>query len=229
MPIGRFPTAWDVSLRTILQNKIANTIRQTLQKIAVRKEDIVFIATKFLKFYREILRTSGPIQNLSIPSSFFPGPLQGYNVMEAKTRPLWGMIGIPVGQVDLQFSLIEKIRLGNYAKLSITRTGAGGIQGAGFLEFDFAAFRHDSDAIYHDGTRAVSWVELVEYGFNVPGYLYLPRRGIAASRSGHGIMAASQRYNFAFGATHVFEEAFEQAKAMLMPQERMILAIRFRE
>jgi hypothetical protein len=229
VPQGTFPQNWDIALKAVLQEKIARVIRKKIPETRIRKEDILLVAARFLKLYRENLRASDTIQNLSVPSSYYPGPLEGYNVVEARMKPLWGMIGIPAANVGMQFRLIEKIKLGKYARLTAIRTGGGAKQGGGILEFDFSAFRQDDDATYHDGTTTISWVELVEYGFNVPGYLYLPNRGIPQSRSGHGIMRASQKYNFAFGATHIFEGVFNATKRLLTPRERLILAINFRE
>jgi hypothetical protein len=228
MPEATYPSAWDIQLKAVLQQKIASVVRKKVPEVRIRKEDVLLLAERFLRLYRENLKKSDPIMNLSVPSIAHPGPLRGYSAAEAKTKPLLGAIGIPKGRAGLQYGLIEKIRIGQYARLTSIRTG-GRAQGGGILEFDFGAFQQDDLARYHDGKRAISWVYLIEYGFDVPGHLYLPGRHHPSSRSGFGIMRKSTRYDFGFGATHVFEDVFNFTKNMLTPRERLLLAINFQE
>ena len=166
--------------------------------------------------------------NLSIPSTYYPGPLEGYPTLaEALGRPLLGAIGIPRASQGNQHVLIELIKLGIYADISFYATAQGGTKG--HLKFNFKEFGDDNLAKYNDGRTTVSWVRLIEYGFDVPGYLYLPSASRNLGRSGYGIMQESSRYNFSFAPTHIFQDIFHITKLMLTPEERLLLAIEFVE
>ena len=228
MPIATFPQNWDIQLAAVLQKRIGEATRQKLKKVAapVDKVRLLLIAEKFLKLYRENLTVSSVYGNLNIPSIFYPGPLGGYpSVTEATSKPLLGAIGIPRGAQGAQYALTEKIKLGIYAQLQIKTKSDGST--VGILTFDFRAFGEDEMAKYHDGSRTVSWVQLIEYGFDTSGYVYVPK--IGAGRSDFGIMQRSRRYDFTFAATHLFEDTFRLTRRLLTPAEQAVLGTIFLE
>lgn len=228
MPIATFPQKWDIQLIALLQEKIGQVARKKAAKVVVPvdKVRLVFIADKFLRLYRSNLRASSVFVNLNIPSVFYPGPIGGYrSYTEATNKPLFGAIGIPSSMHGAQYALTEKIQLGIYAQLQ-TKTGRGKSQ-VGVLTFNFREFSEDTLAKYHDGTNIVSWVRLVEYGFDVGGYAYVPKIGVG--RSGYGVMRPSKRYDFKFAATHLFEDTFRLTKRMMTPEEQLLLITNFLE
>jgi hypothetical protein len=226
MPIAIFPQVFELQLRAVLQRKIGEATRKEQKKITVDKARLLFIATKFLKLYRENLTTSSVYTNLNIPSVYYPGPLGGYpSVTEAMDKPLLGAIGLPGGMQGIQYALTEKIKLGQYAKIQIKADKEGSQRG--FLTFDFRKFSEDQMARYHDGSSTVSWVRLIEYGFDVNGHVYVPK--IGAGRSDFGIMQPSKRFDFTFAATHLFEDTFRLTKEMLTSEERSLLLATFLE
>jgi hypothetical protein len=228
MPIATFPHNWDIEFKAVLQKRIGEAVRNKVAKVAapVDKVRILAIAEKFLRLYRENLQQSTLYTNLNIPSIFYPGPLGGYpNVTEATSKPLLGAIGLPPSLRGAQYALTEKIKLGIYAQLNI-RTRQDGSQ-LGVLNFDFRAFSNDQLAKYNDGSKNISWVNLIEYGFDTSGYVYVPKVGVG--RSGYGVMQKSKRFDFQFAATHLFEDTFRLTKRMLSPEEQLTLLAIFLE
>jgi len=222
MPKATYPQQWDLQFVAVLQKKIGAAVRQRIGKFVVDKGKLLAAVDNFLKRYRENLRASSTIQHLQIPS--LTGPMGGYTSKSAATsNPLWGMIGIPKSRISTVTGIISKIRLGDFANFRIQETSKGV---KGFLEIDFANLKFDADAQYHDGKHTISWVDLVEYGFAAPGYLYLRKN---AGRSGYGLMGQSgpTGINFEFAGTHVFEDTFYETLAQTPPEDLLVMSIVF--
>lgn len=228
MPVATYPINWDLTFSAVLQKKIGKLTRELAQKVVELPDQlrIMAVAEKFLQIYRNELRASSTLNNLQ--RSSMRGPRSAYMGAASKeaatSQPLWGMIGIPGSRLSSVTNVVDTIKLGQYASLTfiITTQSARGILSINFNDLCF-----DIDAQYHDGTSFISWVKLIEYGFDVPGYIYLRKKSLK-SRSGQGVMGTS-RQNFTFAGTHVFEDTFYVALSQLTPEELLILEPKFVE
>ncbi|RKY43063.1 MAG: hypothetical protein DRP85_00780 [Candidatus Makaraimicrobium thalassicum] len=215
---------------TILDKAFKDTLTKILESYKpkrIKRTDVLqqinrirSIASKFLMVYRKLLEHSAIIRNLHIPA---PGSAKtGYSAANVYSTPLLGAIGLP--DIHLVDNLIKAITINSgFVQLTWNKTKRGY---RGLLVFDFNKFAESQFAVYHDGRKKVSWVSLIEYGFDVFHYVYV-RHGLAYSRSGYGIMTKSKTSNFIFPPTYVFRMKFEEAKGILPPAQRRWLRVKF--